>query len=63
MVPDNDLVRFYVDGTLVRTTPRAVRGTRTRGDPKEVVIRRNSKSLNVGGSASVRYEVDLLCQA
>jgi hypothetical protein len=63
VVPDKDLVRFYVDGTLVRTTPRAVRGTRMHGDPKEVVIRRNSKSLDVVGSASVKHEVDLLCQA
>ena len=58
-----ELVRFYVDGTLVRTTPRAVRGTRMHGDPKEVVIRRNSTSLDVVGSASVKHEVDLLCQA
>ena len=63
VVPDKDLVRFYVDGILVRTTPRAVRGTRMHGDPKEVVIYRNSRSLDVVGSASVKHEVDLLCQA
>ena len=63
MVPDKDLVRFYVDGNLVRTTPRAVRGTRMHGDPKEVVIYRNRKSLDVVGSASVKHEVDLVCQA
>ena len=63
MVPDKDLVRFYVDGNLVRTTPRAVRGTRMHGDPKEAVIYRNSTSLDVVGSASVKHEVDLICQA
>ena len=63
VVPDKDLVRFYVDGNLVRTTPRAVRGTRMHGDAKEVVIYRNSASLDVVGSASVKHEVDLTCQA
>jgi len=33
------------------------------GDAKEVVIYRNSKSVDVVGSASVKHEVDLICQA
>ena len=63
MFADKDLVRFYVDGTLARTAPRAVRGTCMQGDPKEAVVYRKSTSLDVVGSASVKHEVDLICQA
>jgi len=39
--------------------PAAVRGTRMHGDAKQVVIYRNSRSLDIVGSASVKHEVDL----
>jgi transposase InsO family protein len=65
VVPDGDLIRFYVDGQFVRTHVRLPTGGYAHGDTKLEVIYRNRKSSvpDVVGSASVKDQVDLICQA
>jgi hypothetical protein len=41
VVPDGDLIRFYVDGQFVRTHVRLPTGGYAHGDPKLEVIYRN----------------------
>jgi hypothetical protein len=65
VVPDHDLVRFYVDGQLVRTHARIPTGGHAHGDTKLEVIRRNRKHhiSDVVGAVSVKDQVDLIRQA